>query len=170
MSISTWVRKHLIRELQQKECMMMLRAVRDVLMASTLHARSESCGDTSQPLWMPVTLSATTPASLHECGVSGRALNLMEGILSTHYKCTLNSQMKCFRTRVDMDFFLVLVCGSRARSLSAPFTHTLYIQVIHRQCNAKVWSKPNGRSKVLSEHTDVQETGSKWIYTPFYNI
>jgi hypothetical protein len=33
-------------------CMMMLRAVRDVLMASTLHARFESCGDTSQPLCM----------------------------------------------------------------------------------------------------------------------
>jgi hypothetical protein len=44
-------------------------------------------------LWMPVRLPATTPASLHGCGcpwweVPRRALNLMEDILSTYYKCT----------------------------------------------------------------------------------
>jgi hypothetical protein len=47
-------------------------------------------------LWMPVRLSAATPASLNGCGshwwdVSRRALNLMEDILSTYYKYTLSA-------------------------------------------------------------------------------
>jgi hypothetical protein len=40
--------------------------------------------------------------------VEARAFNLMEDILSTYYTCTLfscNSQIKCFRTHVDMDIF-----------------------------------------------------------------
>jgi hypothetical protein len=48
-------------------------------------------------LWMPVRLSATTPAFLNRCGrgpwwdVLRRALDLMEDILSTCYKCTLTA-------------------------------------------------------------------------------
>jgi hypothetical protein len=47
-------------------------------------------------LWMCVGLSATTPASLNGCcgpwwDMSRRALNLMEGILSIYYKCTLSA-------------------------------------------------------------------------------
>jgi hypothetical protein len=41
------------------------------------------------------------------------------------YTFSYNSQIKCFRTHVDMDIFLVLVCGIRAQSLSAPFSYTL---------------------------------------------
>jgi hypothetical protein len=47
-------------------------------------------------LWLPVRLSATTRASSDGCGgprwdVSRRALNLMEDILITYYKCTLSA-------------------------------------------------------------------------------
>jgi hypothetical protein len=37
-----------------------------------------------------------------------------------------NLQITCFRTRVVMDVFLVLVCGTRAQNLSAPFSYTLH--------------------------------------------
>jgi hypothetical protein len=64
-------------------------------------------------LWMPVRLSVTTPASLSGRGgpwwdVSRRALNLMEDILSTYYKCTLSAitqKIKCFQTLFDLDIF-----------------------------------------------------------------
>jgi hypothetical protein len=63
-------------------------------------------------VWMPVRLSAATPVSLHGCGgpcwgVSRRALNLMEDILSTYYKRTISpvSHKLCFRTHVDMNIF-----------------------------------------------------------------
>jgi hypothetical protein len=38
-----------------------------------------------------------------------------------------NTQIECFLTHVDNGhFFLVLVCGTRVQSLSAPFSYTLY--------------------------------------------
>jgi hypothetical protein len=44
-----------------------------------------------------------------------------------HFGC--NSQIKCFR-KLDVDFFfLFLVCGTRTRSLSAPFSYTVYKSV-----------------------------------------
>jgi hypothetical protein len=49
-------------------------------MASTLHSRFESCGDTSEPLWMPVRLSAVHDETCTESH---------EDILSTYYKCTV---------------------------------------------------------------------------------
>jgi hypothetical protein len=36
-----------------------------------------------------------------------------------------NSQIKCFRTHVDMDIFPVLVCRTLTQNLSAPFIYTL---------------------------------------------
>jgi hypothetical protein len=47
-------------------------------------------------LWMPLRLSATTPASLSGCsgpwlGVLRRTMNVMEDILSIYYKCTLSA-------------------------------------------------------------------------------
>jgi hypothetical protein len=62
---------------------------------------------------MPVRPSATTSASLNGCGgpwwdVSGRALHLVEDILSTYCKCTfwgMTHKVKCFWTYVDMEMF-----------------------------------------------------------------
>jgi hypothetical protein len=65
-------------------------------------------------IWLPVRLSATTPASFNGWGrpwwdVSRRALNLTEGILSSYYNCTrtssYKSQTKCFRAQVDAGDF-----------------------------------------------------------------
>jgi hypothetical protein len=88
-------------------------------------------------LWMPVRLSVTTPASLNGCrgpwwDESRCALNLMEGILSTYYKCTLSAvthKLNVSGHILIWTFFLVLVCGIRAQSLSAPFSYTLYMDV-----------------------------------------
>jgi hypothetical protein len=85
-------------------------------------------------LWLPVRLSATTPASLNGCGgpcwdVSRRALNLMEGILSIYYKSILSAityKLNVSGRMLIWTFLLVLVCGTRAQSLSAPFSYTLY--------------------------------------------
>jgi hypothetical protein len=82
---------------------------------------------------MPVRLSATVPASLNGCGgpwdVSRRALNLMEDILSAYYKRTLSGTTHKSNVSGHMSMwtsFLVLVCGTRAQSLSAHFSYTLY--------------------------------------------
>jgi hypothetical protein len=42
------------------------------------------------------------------------------------FSFSYNSQIKWFRTHVNTDIFLVLICGIRAQSLSAPFSYTLY--------------------------------------------
>jgi hypothetical protein len=58
-----------------------------------------------------------------------RALNLVEGILITYYKCTLSAITHKLNVSGHMliwTFVLVLVCGTRAQSLSAPFCRTLY--------------------------------------------
>jgi hypothetical protein len=50
-----------------------------------------------------------------------------ELLLSREHSFSYNSQIKCFRTHVDMDmFFLILVCRTRTQSLSAPFSYTMY--------------------------------------------
>jgi hypothetical protein len=87
---------------------------------------------------MPVRLSPTTPVSMIGCSgpwwdVLRRALNLMEDILSTSYKCTLSAithKWNVFEHMLIWTFFLVLVCGTCAQSLSAPFSYTLYISDI----------------------------------------
>jgi hypothetical protein len=61
-------------------------------------------------LWMPASLSATTSNGRGGpwWDVSRRALNLMEDIWSTYYKCSLstkNQEIIFFRTHVDMDIF-----------------------------------------------------------------
>jgi hypothetical protein len=74
-------------------------------------------------LWMSVRLSATTSASLNGCDgpwwdVSRRALNLMGDILSTYYKCILSAITHKLNVSGHMlicTFFLVLVCGTRAK-------------------------------------------------------
>jgi hypothetical protein len=43
------------------------------------------------------------------------------------YSLRFNLQSRCFRARVDSDIFLVLICGTRAQNLSAPFRYSLYI-------------------------------------------
>jgi hypothetical protein len=43
------------------------------------------------------------------------------------FRC--NSQIKCFRTRVDMVIFIVLACETRVQNLSAPFRYTLYTYI-----------------------------------------
>jgi hypothetical protein len=45
-------------------------------------------------------------------------------ILHVPHSFSYNSQIKCFRTHVDMDIFLVLVCGNRTQSLSTTFSYT----------------------------------------------
>jgi hypothetical protein len=56
--------------------------------------------------------------------------NMVRLFLCFRYKFILitggQSQLKCFRTHVDVDIF-VLVCGTRALRLSAPFSYTLFI-------------------------------------------
>jgi hypothetical protein len=52
-----------------------------------------------------------------------------------HY-LSCSSQIKCFRSHVFMDFILVLVCGTRAQSLSTPFSYILYSLVI-----SKTWAE-----------------------------
>jgi hypothetical protein len=48
------------------------------------------------------------------------------------YSLSYNSRIKCFQTHVDMDIFLVLVCGTHAQSMSLHFSYTLYkILVFH---------------------------------------
>jgi hypothetical protein len=80
-------------------------------------------------LWMPVRPSATTPASLNGCGgprwdVSRGAINLMEDILNTYYKCTLSAitfRLNVSDTRWYWYFqsnFLILKNESRLMTLS----------------------------------------------------
>jgi hypothetical protein len=62
--------------------------------------------------------------------VSRRTLNLMEDILSTDYKCTFSAVTHKLNVSRDMFIwavFLVLVRGTPAQGLSAPFTYTLCI-------------------------------------------
>jgi hypothetical protein len=87
-------------------------------------------------LWMPVRLSATTPVSLNGCGgpwwdVSKRELNSMEDILSTDYKCTLSAITNKLNVSGHMliwIFFLILVWGTRAQSLSPILLFTICIK------------------------------------------
>jgi hypothetical protein len=61
--------------------------------------------------------------------VSRHALNLMEGILSTYYKCALSAtthKLNVSRHMLIWALFLVLVCGTRAQSVFAPFAYTVY--------------------------------------------
>jgi hypothetical protein len=89
-------------------------------------------------LWMAVRLSATTPASMNGCSspwwdASRRGLNLVEDILSTYYKCTLSAiihKLKVPRHMLIWTFSLVLICGTRAQNLPAPFIYSLYILAI----------------------------------------
>jgi hypothetical protein len=77
------------------------------------------------------------PGTLNGCGgpwwdVSRRALNLMENTLSTYYKCTLSDithKLNVCGHMLIWTFFLVLACGTRAQSLSAPFSYTLHINI-----------------------------------------
>jgi hypothetical protein len=39
------------------------------------------------------------------------------------------SQFKCFRTHLDRTLFLVFVRGTRAQSLSVPFSYAIYIYI-----------------------------------------
>jgi hypothetical protein len=61
--------------------------------------------------------------------VSRRASNLMAGVLSSYYKCTLSAvaQIKCLRTHVDMD---ILSCfgmwSSCPKSVSTFQLHSVY--------------------------------------------
>jgi hypothetical protein len=61
---------------------------------------------------------------------------------SRQYSFSYKSEIKCFGTHVDMDIFLVLVCGNRAQSLSAPFLYTLYSMVGWLVFNAALCFEP----------------------------
>jgi hypothetical protein len=61
------------------------------------------------------------------------ALNLIEDILSTHYKSTLSAVTHKLNVSGHMlirTLFLALVFGIRAQSLYAPFSYTLYNTVL----------------------------------------
>jgi hypothetical protein len=47
-------------------------------------------------------------------------------LLSAQYSFIHNLQIKYFRTHVDLNIFLVMVCGTRTQNLSATFSYTLY--------------------------------------------
>jgi hypothetical protein len=56
----------------------------------------------------------------------------MEDILSTYYKCPLSAITHKLNVSGHMSIwtvFLILLCGTRARSLSAPFSYTLYVYI-----------------------------------------
>jgi hypothetical protein len=98
-------------------------------------------------LWMPVRLTATTPASLNGCGspwedVSRRALNLMEDILSSYYKSTVSvTTLKCFRAYVGMDIFS---CFGMWNSCPK-FVRTFQLQFVY-----SVLNQGNRSSRLLS--------------------
>jgi hypothetical protein len=85
-------------------------------------------------IWTPVRLSSTTPAALNGCDgpwwdVSRLAVNLMEDILGSYYNCTLSAithKLNVSWHGDDMDIFSCFGMWTRAHSLSAPFTFTLY--------------------------------------------
>jgi hypothetical protein len=55
---------------------------------------------------------------------------LMDDISSAYYKCTLSATTHVLHFSGSMflwTFFIVLVCGTRARTLSAPFSYTVFI-------------------------------------------
>jgi hypothetical protein len=55
-------------------------------------------------------------------------LNVLEDNLSTHCKCTLSAitdKLNVLEHMLLWTFFLVLVYGTRAQSVSAPFSYTL---------------------------------------------
>jgi hypothetical protein len=90
-----------------------------------------------RPLVLVVNIddAATTPESLNGCdcllwGVKRRALNFMEDILSTYYKCTLKAITHKLNVSGHIcwygNFFLVLACAIHAQSFPAHFTYTLY--------------------------------------------
>jgi hypothetical protein len=94
----------------------------------TLHHRTVDACETS----------ATAPASLNGCGgqwwdVSRCALNLMQGISSTCYKCTVSDIAYNLNISWNMlvwAVFLVFVCATGAQSLSASFRYTLYVRSV----------------------------------------
>jgi hypothetical protein len=67
----------------------------------------------------------TIPTERPRWEVSSCALGLVEDDFNAYYKCTVKSQIKCFRTHVGMDTSLLLVCGN-GRKFSTPFSYTLY--------------------------------------------
>jgi hypothetical protein len=51
--------------------------------------------------------------------------------MNTYYKCTLSAvthELIFFEHMLILAFFLALVCGTRAQSLSAPFSYDLRIE------------------------------------------
>jgi hypothetical protein len=83
-------------------------------------------------LWMPVRQSANTLASFKGrvgpwWDVSRRTLNLTENILSPYINCILSAvthKLNVFGHMLTRTFSPVLVRGSRAQSLSEPFSYT----------------------------------------------
>jgi hypothetical protein len=83
-------------------------------------------------MWMRSRLSATVPASRNGCGgplweVSRYALNLIEDIFVSCYKCILSAishKLNASGQMLIWTFCLVLVCGTRAQNFSAPFSYT----------------------------------------------
>jgi hypothetical protein len=90
-------------------------------------------------LWMPVRVSATTPPPpfwtdvlVHDEACRGAHWISREAILSTYSKCTLSAVTHTLNVSGHMlitIFFLVLVCGTRAQSLYAIFSYTLYTEL-----------------------------------------
>jgi hypothetical protein len=117
-------------------------------------------------LWMPVRQSATTPASLNGCGVpwgdaSRRALNLVEDILRTYYKCTLSAITHKLNVSGHMliwTFFLVLVCGTRAQNLSASFSFT------HPERYPALIAASDNHSKILRA-TITSTHNQRWLHS-----
>jgi hypothetical protein len=105
-------------------------------------------------LWMRQTIH-NYPDILNGCGgawwvVSRLALNVMEDILSTYYKRTPSAVTHKLNISCHMliwTFFLVLVCGTRAQSLSAPFGYSLHSLILHTELNNFYIWRGSGRTK-----------------------
>jgi hypothetical protein len=54
------------------------------------------------------------------------------------YSFRYNSQIKCFRTHVDVEHFLVLVCGTRTKiSSQLSVTHSIEEIILYHQCGLR---------------------------------
>jgi hypothetical protein len=90
------------------------------------------CGCLSDYPQLPRSFCTDVAVHVETCrGVSRRVLNLMRDVLSTYCKCTLlaiNHKLNISGHILIWTFFLVLECGTRVQSLSAPFRlHSAYI-------------------------------------------
>jgi hypothetical protein len=95
-------------------------------------------------LWRPVRLFATISAFLDGCGgpwwdVSRPALNLMEDILNSFYKCTLSAVTQKLNVSWDVFYgYIFFILNSRPKCVPILQLHTLYSAKLFWNENVRV--------------------------------